>query len=355
MMNTLKMIEDLSNCYAAPGFEENMLKTVQSYKGDLSYQRDSMMNCYLNLENKQGKNMTILLDGHLDEVAFMVQFIDEKGLLHFIKLGGWVDHNIPAHLVMVRNDDGEYIQGIVTSKPPHFMTEEERAKKITYQDLQIDVGATSREEVINDFKISVSAPVVPFVEFRYNERNQIMMGKAFDNRLGCAAVIETLKRLQNEDSVLHAVGALAAQEEVGTRGAQITAHRVKPDLAIVFEGSPADDVHRDQYATQGALHGGPQIRHRDNSYVSHQGFIRFAKSIAKKNDIICQDAVRLSGSTNAGRIHLSNDGVPTLVLGIATRYVHSHYCYASYRDFEDTVRLAVEIIKEITEEIITEF
>lgn len=354
-MNTLQLIEELSNSYGAPGFEENVLDIVQKHKESLSYQRDSMMNGYLNLENKDGKKMTIMLDGHLDEVAFMVQSIDEKGLLHFIKLGGWVDHNIPAHLVMVRNDGGEYIQGVVTSKPPHFMTEEERAKKITLQDLQIDVGATSREEVINDFKISVAAPVVPFVEFQYNERNQIMMGKAFDNRLGCAAVIETLKRLQNEDIDVHAVGALAAQEEVGTRGAQVTSHRVKPDLAIVFEGSPADDVYRDKYATQAALHGGPQIRHRDNSYVSHQGFIRFAKSIAKKQDINCQDAVRLSGGTNAGKIHLSNEGVPTLVLGIPTRYAHTHYCYASYRDFEDTVQLAVEIIKEITEEIINEF
>lgn len=354
-MSTLKMIEDLSNAYGAPGFEEEVLKVVQNHNEGLAYQRDSMMNVYLNLENNQGKKMTVMLDGHLDEVAFMVQSIDAKGLIHFIKLGGWVDTNIPAHLVMIRNNEGEYIQGVVTSKPPHFMTEEERQKKISFSDLQIDIGATSREEVINDFKISVAAPIVPFVEFRYNERNQIMMGKAFDNRLGCAAVIETLKRLQNEDTAIHAVGALAAQEEVGTRGAQITANRVKPDIAIVFEGSPADDIYRDQFAAQGILHGGPQIRHRDNSYVSHQGFIRFAKTIAKKNDIHCQDAVRLSGSTNAGKIHLSNEGVPTLVLGIATRYAHSHHCYASYRDFEETVRLAVEIIKEITEETISSF
>lgn len=354
-MKTLKMIEDLSNSYGAPGFEENVLKIIQTHKEDLSYQRDSMMNGYLNLENKSGKKMTIMLDGHLDEVAFMVQSIDAKGLIHFIKLGGWVDYNIPAHLVMIRNNDNEYIQGIVTSKPPHFMTEEERMKKITLQDLQIDVGATSREEVINDFKISVAAPIVPYVKFYYNEQNQTMMGKAFDNRLGCAAVIETLKRLQNENTTIHAVGALAAQEEVGTRGAQVTANRVKPDLAIVFEGSPADDIYRDKYSTQAALHGGPQIRHRDSSYVSHQGFIRFAKSIAKKNKITCQDAVRLSGGTNAGKIHLSNEGVPTLVLGIPTRYVHTHYCYASYRDFEETVQLAVEIIKEITEDIINEF
>lgn len=354
-MNALKMIEDLSNAYGAPGFEENVLDVVQEYCGELTYQRDSMMNGYLELENKDNKKMTVMLDAHLDEVAFMVQSIDEKGLLHFIKLGGWIDTNIPAHLVRVRNEDGEYIQGVVTSKPPHFMTEEERGKKITFLDMQIDIGATSREEVIQDFKISVAAPVVPDVTFTFNDRNQIMMGKAFDNRLGCAAVIETLKRLQNEDTAIHAVGALAAQEEVGTRGAQVTSNRVKPDFAIVFEGSPADDIYRDKYSAQGVLHGGPQIRHRDNSYVSHQGLIRYAKHIASKQHITCQDAVRLSGGTNAGKIHLSNEGVPTLVLGIPTRYAHTHYCYASYRDFQATVSLAVEIIKAITEDTIANF
>ncbi len=348
-MQTKKMIEELSNACGAPGFEENVLDVIQSHCGNLSFQRDSMMNAYLNLDNKENKKMTVMLDGHLDEVGFMVQSIDEKGLLHFIKLGGWVDTNIPAHLVRVRNDDGDYVQGVVTSKPPHFMTEEERSKKVSFLDMQIDIGASSRDEVINDFKISVAAPVVPDVTFTFNKNNQIMMGKAFDNRLGCAAVIETLKRLQNEETAIHAVGALAAQEEVGTRGAQVTANRVKPDFAIVFEGSPADDVYRDQYSAQGVLHGGPQIRHRDNSYVSHQGLIRYAKKIADKNNIVCQDAVRLSGGTNAGKIHLSNEGVPTLVLGIPTRYAHTHYCYASYRDFEATVRLAVEIVKSMTE------
>lgn len=352
-MQTKKLIEELSNAYGAPGFEEKVLDIVQSHRGELSYTRDSMMNAYLNLENKQNKKMTVMLDAHLDEVAFMVQSIDEKGLLHFIKLGGWVDANIPAHLVRVRNDDGVYVRGVVTSKPPHFMTDEERSKKVSFLDMQIDIGATSREEVINEFKISVAAPVVPDVTFSFNDQNQIMMGKAFDNRLGCAAVMETLKCLQNEKTAIHAVGALAAQEEVGTRGAQVTATRIKPDFAIVFEGSPADDVYRGQYEAQGVLHGGPQIRHRDNSYVSHQGLIRFAKKIAEKNEITCQHAVRLSGSTDAGKIHLSNEGVPTLVLGIPTRYAHTHYCYASYRDFEATVRLAVEIIKEITEEDIS--
>lgn len=354
-MDSLKMIKDLSNCYGAPGFEDNVLEVVNNYKGNLSFKKDSLMNCYLNLAEKENNKMTVMLDAHLDEVAFMVQSIAENGLINFIPLGGWVAHNVPAHLVMIKTQENKYVKGVVTSKPPHFMTAQEREKKIEMSDLQIDVGATSRDEVINEFKISVGAPIVPYVNFEYNERNGIMMGKAFDNRLGCAAVIDALKKLENENLQVNTVGALAAQEEVGTRGAQITSNTVKPDIAIVFEGSPADDVYRNKYTMQCGLNCGPQIRHRDSSYISNHKFITFAKKIAAENNITCQHAVRLSGGTNAGKIHISNEGVPTLVLGIPTRYAHTHYCYSSYKDFNNTVDLAVEIIKNIDNKIISSF
>lgn len=354
-MSTIEMIKELSNSYGAPGFEDDVLEVVKNYKGNLSYKRDSMMNCYLNTDKRDSGKMTIMLDAHLDEVGFMVQSIDEKGLLNFIPLGGWVTHNIPAHLVMVKNAEGQYIKGIVTSKPPHFMTAEEKKKKVDIPDLQIDLGAVSRDEVINEFKIQVGAPVVPFVDFEYNEKNRIMMGKAFDNRLGCAAVIDTLKKLENEDLSINVIGALASQEEVGTRGAEVTSNTVKPDIAIVFEGTPADDIYTNKFTMQSGLNYGPQIRHRDSSYVSHHRFITFAQKIAKENNIICQDAVRLSGGTDAGKIHLAAGGVPTIVLGIPTRYVHTHYGYASFNDFENTVNLAVEIIKSLDVNIISSF
>lgn len=354
-METINMIKDLSNCYGAPGFEDNVLEVVNNYKGNLSFKKDSMMNCYLNLAKKDNNKMTVMLDAHLDEVGFMVQSIDERGLINFIPLGGWVVNNIPAHLVMIKTTEGKYVKGIVTSKPPHFMTAAEREKKLEISDMQIDVGATSRNEVINEFKIDVAAPIVPFVDFEYNEKSGIMMGKAFDNRLGCAAVIEALKKLENENLSINVIGALAAQEEVGTRGAQITSNTIKPDIAIVFEGSPADDIYTDKFTMQSGLNYGPQIRHRDNSYVSHHRFITFAKSIANKNNITCQNTVRVAGGTNAGKIHLSNEGVPTLVLGIPTRYVHTHHCYASFNDFQNTVSLAVEIIKNLNSDIINSF
>lgn len=354
-MKTINMIKSLSDSYGAPGFEDNVLDIVEDYKEGLLFTKDSMMNCYLNLGDEDPNKKTIMLDGHLDEVAFMVQSIDEKGLINFIPLGGWIASNIPAHLVMIKNTEGEYIKGITTSKPPHFMTKSEREKDLEISDLQIDLGATSREEVINEFKIDVGAPIVPLVDFEYNKKTGIMMGKAFDNRLGCAAVIATLKKLKDQKLPINAIGALAAQEEVGTRGAEITSRKVKPDLAIVFEGSPADDIYTDKYTMQCGLKHGPQIRHRDNSYISHHRFIAFAQKTAKENSIKYQNAVRVSGGTDAGKIHLSNDGVPTLVLGIPTRYIHSHYSYASFEDFENTVDLAVAIIKSLNDDTINSF
>ncbi len=351
----IELIKDLSNAYGAPGFEDEVLEVVERYKGNMKYERDKMMNVYLSYGKRDENKPTIMLDGHLDEVAFMVQFIDAKGLIKFIPLGGWVVDNIAAQLVMVKNREGNYIKGIVSSKPPHFMTQEERNKKIDIEMLSIDVGATSREEVINDFKIEVGAPIVPFVEFEYNKKNGTMLGKAFDNRLGCAAAIEVMKRLEREALKVNLITALATQEEVGTRGAYVTSNRVKPDIAIVFEGSPADDTFTDTYRTQCGLNLGPQIRYRDSSYVSHHRFISFAREVAEESNIPYQNAIRLSGGTNAGRIHLSNKGVPVLVLGIPVRYVHTHHCFAKIKDLENTVKLAVEIIKKMDKEICDAF
>jgi len=348
-MNDLELIKALSNAYGAPGNEDNVLELVKEVCEDLNTSNDSLMNTYLQRDNTK-KPFTIMLDAHMDEVAFMVQSITSKGQIKFVPLGGWVAYNIPAHLVMIKSNDGNYVKGIVSSKPPHFMSAEEKAKNITLDQLTIDVGASSRQEVLDLYKISVGAPIVPFVDFDFNDQSNIMMGKAFDNRLGCAAVIQAIRNYSDNETI-HVIGALAVQEEVGTRGAQVTSNRVKPDLAIVFEGTPADDVYLDDTA-QGALGKGPQIRFRDNSYVSHHRFIEFAHQVAEKNKIPYQDAIRVSGGTNAGKIHLSNQGVPTLVLGVPSRYIHTHHGYANLIDFKNTVKLAVEIINNLDEESI---
>lgn len=350
-MANIDIIRDLSNAFGPSGFEDDVVKVIKHYCTDLNVTSDSMNNVFASLKSNTGKKPVVMLDAHSDEVGFIVQNINSKGLLGFVNVGGWVTSNIPAHTVKIKNYKGELITGIITSKPPHFMSDVERANdKLDPEYLYIDVGATSRNEVINDFGIQVGDPIMPDVAFEYNEKNAVLRGKAFDNRLGCHCIIETLNALKDvKDLQVDVVGGFASQEEVGMRGAQVTSQVIAPDLAIVFEGSPADDLYFDEFTAQCALKRGVQIRHMDQSYISNPEYIRYAKELAYARGIKCQDAVRRRGSTNAGKIHLAHKAVPVLVLGIPSRYIHTHYNFCAAEDIDSTVSLAVEVIKNFNE------
>ncbi len=352
----LSMIEELSNAYGVSGFEDDVLLVGRKYGKDLArIEENCIRDLFFYRNENTGDKPVVLLDGHSDEVGFMVQAIKPNGTLQFIPLGGWVENNIPAHKVKVRNTKGEYISGVVASKPPHFMTAEEKGKPLPVSAMVIDVGAVSAQEVTEKFGIRVGAPVVPDVTMEYNPQNGVMLGKAFDCRLGCACVLETLKQLKGQNLAVDVVGQFSTQEEVGTRGAQVAAQTVKPDIAIVFEGSPADDTFTPDYLIQTALGRGPMLRHIDARMITNPRFIRYALDLGEKLGIPVQEAVRTGGSTNGAPIHLSNLGVPVIVIGLPVRYIHTHHCYASFCDFENSVKLAVEILKRLNQEIIQSF
>ena len=296
-----------------------------------------------------------MLDAHLDEVGFMAQAIMPNGLIKIIPLGGWMDYTIPAHKVLVRNAEGAYVPGVVATKPPHFMTDAEKAQPMTIDKMFVDVGATSAEEVAKVFHIRVGAPMVPDVRFSFDERTGVMLGKAFDCRVGCGCVLETLNTLAGEALDVDVVGALAAQEEIGTRGAKVTAQTVKPDIALVFEGTPADDNFAEPWMIQTGLKRGPMLRHIDKQMITNPRFIRFALDVAHELGIPVQEGVRSGGSTNGAPIHLSGEGVPCVVIGIPVRYVHSHHGFTSFDDFKNSARLGVEIVRRLNREVILGF
>ncbi|WP_341478581.1 M42 family metallopeptidase [Clostridium saudiense] len=352
-MINLSILEELSNSFGPSGFEDDVTKIIQKHCREMDVNIDAMNNVYVELKNNNKKRPVIMLDAHTDEVGFMVQAINENGLLSIVQLGGWHITNIPAHTVYIKNRDGKLIKGITTSKPVHFMTASERANNtLEIEDIYVDVGATSKDEVVNTFNIRVGDPIAPKVEFDYNKELEVCYGKAFDNRVGCFCIIETLKLLSREkDLGFDIIGAFAAQEEVGTRGAQITSQVVKPDLAIVFEGSPADDLYYSKGIAQSVLKNGTQIRNLDQGYIGNHKFIRYVEDIAEEKHIKFQNAVRRGGSTNAAKISLFNKAVPVLVLGIPSRYVHSHYNFCAKADIEATVKLAYEIIVSLKDNI----
>ena len=355
-MKHLNMIRDFSNANGVSGFEDEVVSVARKY-ADPSYEvsEDCLRNLYIRRPENNGKRPVVQLDGHSDEVGFMVQAIKPNGTLQFITIGGWVYTNIPAHKVRVKSADGSYVPGIVAAKPPHFMSAAEAGRVPDVSEMAIDIGAASIEEAHDDFGIRMAAPVVPDVDFTYDEKHDLMIGKAFDCRLGCAAILATLDAIKGKELDVDVVGAMSVQEEVGVRGAKVTANTVKPDIAIVFEGCPADDTVQPDYLIQTAIHKGPMLRHIDTSMITNPRYQKYALDLARELNIPVQESVRTGGSTNGASIHLSNQGIPTIVIGLPVRYIHSHYGIAAYEDFENAVKLATEIIRRMNKDVIGSF
>ncbi len=352
----LAMIEALSNARSPSGFEEETHAAALPYlRRSGQVMDDPLRNLYCFPDRKEGKPL-LMLDAHGDEVGFMIHSIHDNGTLRFVTLGRWNLNTLPSSKVRVRNALGEWIPGIIAAKPVHFMTASEREHpSLNLQDLVIDVGACSREEAVHDFHLRIGEPAVSDVRFSYDPEHDIMMGKGFDCRIGCAALIETLHRLAGESLAINIAGVLSAQEEVGERGVRVAVNRIAPDIAICFEGCPADDTFTAPYAIQTALKKGPMLRFMDVSVICSPRFQRFALDLAAEKGIPVQASVREGGGNNGAVIQTAGNGIPVIVIGIPVRYIHSHYGITTYHDFEAAVRLAVAVARSLTPEKIASF
>ena len=349
------LIASLSNANGVSGFEDEVLRVLEKESEGLGKRhRDSLLNYYIEDERDSSLPL-VLLDCHSDEVGFMVRAIRPDGMLEFMAIGGWVVTNIPAHMVRVQTASGKYIPGVVASKPPHYMSDAEKKTPLDISQLVIDIGATSAEEVRDVYRVRIAAPVVPDVTAFWDEEHDRIFGKAFDNRMGCAEVISVLSELKGEKLNVRLTGAFASQEEVGVRGATVTAQTVRPDVAIVFEGCPADDTVVPGYQVQTAVGKGPMLRHIDARMITNPRFQRFALDVAEEEGIPVQEAVRTGGSTNGSVINLTGRGVPAIVIGIPVRYAHTHYGISSVSDFVNGLKLAIAVIRRLSRETIESF
>lgn len=350
-MNEIERIKGFSNAFGPSGFEDDVVAFAKEVVADIcAVQEDKMRNLYMKPKEGSRNGVSILLDAHSDEVGFIIQAVKPNGTLRFLPLGGWDVKNIIANKVRIRNRDGKLIPGVVCSKPVHFMSDGEKGRELGFEDLLIDVGASSAQEVAESYKIGIGAPVVPAVDCVYDEEHDTFIGKAFDCRIGCAAVVETLHRVAGSHA--NKVSAtLSSQEEVGERGMKCVMNNVKPDVVICFEGCPADDTFEEDYMIQSALKKGPMLRHFDRSMITSPRFQRYALDLAREYTIPVQESVRKGGGTNGGITHTAYLGVPTIIIGVPVRFAHSSYGITTRQDYEHAVQLAVKIIENLTEEI----
>ena len=352
----IKLIKKLSDANGVSGFEDEVVEICkEEIKAYCEFEEDSLRNLYFASKENVGNRPKVWLDAHSDEVGFIVQYLKNNGMIGFLPVGGWIPSVIPASKVRIKDNNGNYIPGVIASKPPHFTSEAERGKGLSIDQMVIDVGACSLNELKNDFEISVAAPVVPDVTCVYDEKHELFLGKAFDCRIGVAALIETLNQLQEEELAVDIIGTFTAQEEVGLRGARAAAESLHADVAIVFEGAPADDSFYGEEQIQTGLKRGPMLRHFDVSMINNPRFMKHVIHVAKKLNIPIQEAVRSGGGTNGGAIHLSKNGIPTIVISIPSRHVHSHHGFVAYEDYVQAIELAKAVIKSLNAEIIESF
>lgn len=297
----------------------------------------------------------IMAAGHSDEVGFIIVSIEDSGFLKFQPLGGWVPTTLPAHRVIIRSRKGDYV-GVITSKPPHLMTPEERKKPLEIKDLYIDVGAKNKDQV-EEMGIRIGDPVAPLAPFEVLREGKAWLGKAFDDRIGAFIVMEALKRLKEEEiqhpNTYYAVSTV--QEEVGLRGAETAADVVDPDVFIALDVDIAGDSPGVTPSEAPAKMGeGVSILTWDRSMIPNPRFKEFVIEIAEEENIPYQlSAVR--GGTDAGRVHLHKYGVPSIVLGVPTRHIHSHSSIMSPDDVEAAIKLLVALIRRIDQETVRGF
>ena len=341
----VRLLQRLSEAHGASGAEDPV-RTIfaEELGGDLSTDRVGSVVCE---QRGAAARPRVMLAAHLDEVGFAVQRVTAEGLLAIVPLGGWWGHTLLGQRMRVRTRSGREHVGVIAAKPPHMLEEAERAKVIKPDKMFIDVGARNAEDVRERFGIALGDPIVPASKC-VRLRNDRLAGKAFDDRAGVGLVIQCLQALREAEHPNTVFGVGTVQEEVGTRGATTAVRHVDPDVAVVLEGTPADDfAGSERDAWQGVLGGGAQVRLLDPSALMNRRLSECALDTARACDVPVQVAVRRSGGTDAKVIHLHAEGVPTTVISVPVRYAHTHNGVMDLNDYLAALRLTVELVKRL--------
>lgn len=352
MDHRLKMYEELTSVNGIPGYEEPVRQVMKKYLEPLSHEiiTDNLGSIAGVKIGKQG-GPRIMIAGHLDEVGWMVTQITEKGFIKIQPVGGWWSQVMLAQRVKVLTRKGELV-GVVGSKPPHVLSPEERSKVVQVKDMFIDIAASSKEEAM-EWGVRPGDPIVPHCDFTVMPNPKVLMNKAWDNRAGCAAAIMVLEELKGQEhaNVVYAVGNV--QEEVGLRGAVTMANTVEPDIGIALDVGLAVDVPGGGGEIEGKMGGGPLVVIYDASMVPHQGLRNLVLDTAEELGIPVQHQHISGGGTDAGRMHLWGRGVPSIAIGFATRYIHSHAALIHRDDMENAAKLVAAVIKKLDAETVS--
>jgi len=353
MDSTIKLLKELTEAHGVPGYETPVRAVIRKYLepfGEISQDKIGSLIC-----QKNGKSATprVMLAGHMDEIGFMVKLITEEGFLRFLPLGGWFDQVLLGQRVVIKTRKGDVV-GVIGAKPPHLLPADDRKKIVEKKDMYIDIGATSRAEA-EEAGVQAGDPVVPRADFVVLANGKTFLSKAFDDRVGTALLISVLDALKTQNHPNTVFGVATVMEEVGLRGATTSVRAVNPDVAIVLESDIAGDVpgiKSDESSVK--LGKGPTILIYDARMIPNLKLRDLALQVARDKSIPIQTSYVEGGATDGGAIHLHEIGVPTVVIAVPARHIHSHSAIIHHDDYQNAVALLTELVNRLDENVVAD-
>lgn len=339
--DTLELFKILTELQGAPGDEglvrKFMAEQLEQYSDEVIY--DNLGGVF---GVKRGEGPKVMVAGHMDEVGFMVTQITKNGMIRFQPLGGWWNQVLLAQRVQIMTKKG-IVQGVIGSIPPHLLTDAQRKKPMEIKNMLIDIGADDREDAL-EIGVSPGDTIVPICPFTPMANKKKILAKAWDNRYGCGLAIELMKELEGKSLPNELYSGATVQEEVGLRGAQVAANMIQPDIFYALDASPANDMSGDKEQF-GQLGKGALLRIFDRTMVTHRGIREFVLDTAESNNIKYQYFVS-QGGTDAGRVHIANEGAPSAVIGIPSRYIHTSASIIHVDDYAAAKELLIKLVEQ---------
>ncbi|WP_131849400.1 M42 family metallopeptidase [Baia soyae] len=347
----MDLLKELTEARGVSGYEQEvrriMERELRQMNSKMEIKTDNTGSIFGEKQGSSG-GPRILLAGHLDEVGFMVSEITSSGYLRFVPLGGWWSQVLLAQRVQIVTENRTFT-GVIGSKAPHVLTPEERNKVYPMREMFIDVGAHSDEQ-LKEWGIKIGDPIIPICPFEILPDDDTILAKALDNRMGCYVALEVLRQMEQESHPNTILAGATVQEEVGLRGATTAPFALEPDVAFAIDVGIAQDGPGMESLTKAKIGKGPLITFLDASMIPNIRLRDLVIETAEKEGIPYQVDTMLGGGTDAGRFHLYKRGLPSLSIGVASRYIHSHASMVSKKDVQDLIRLLVAVTKRLDTE-----
>lgn len=343
---SLDLLRRLAEAHGVAGYEDQVREIFrESVAGPVV--ADRLGSVYVRRAGRADQPV-VMLAAHLDEVGFAVQSITAGGYIRVVPLGGMWSQAMPAQRVRILTGESREVIGVVASQPVHLISDAQRNRVTPVEELLVDIGARSAAEARDRFGVRLGQPIAFDSAFLRLPGTDLVMAKALDNRVGVAVVIAVAEDLAGGDHPNTVYCGATCQEELHARGARTSARLLRPDVALVVEGVPADDYPGFcPDAPQGAMGGGVQVRVMDGSAIMNRPLNALILEAAGQAGIPCQPAVRRGGGTDAGAISLDRLGVPVAVLGIPVRYAHTANTMVDANDCLNAVKLAAAVIRRL--------